>query len=159
MSSMPIPRPRGAAIKDAPDHRDAELVLRLYDLRREATLRESRRYLTGEFWPASAEEATAPLRPDHPANAAFRQVSSYWEMAYAMARHGIINPDYLVESAGEGVYIFAKFHPWLEDIRAASSHRAFFNTEWITKNCDTGKELLERFRKRVEMAIAARRSK
>lgn len=159
MSGMPIPRPRGPAIKDAPDHRDAELVLRLYDLRREATLRESRRILAADFWPATADEAVAPLKPDHPFNTAFRQVTSYWEMAYAMARHGIINPDYLVESAGEGVYIFSKFAPWLTELRAASSHRAFFNTEWITQHCDTGKELFERFRKRVEMAVAARRSK
>src|SRR5438552_2616505 len=51
MSGFPIPRTRGAMIKDAPDHYDAELLLRLYDLRREPLLHESRRFLTAEFWP------------------------------------------------------------------------------------------------------------
>ncbi len=48
MTGFPIPRARGPAIKDAPDHKDAELLLRLYELRREPVLRESRKFLTAE---------------------------------------------------------------------------------------------------------------
>ncbi len=93
MSGISIPRARGPMIKDAPDHHDADLVLRLYDLRRESKMREARAFMAGEFWPAGAEEAVALAKHDHPKNALYRQFFGYWEMAYGMARHGIVNPD------------------------------------------------------------------
>ena len=156
MTGFPIPRPRGAAIKDAPDHHDAELVLRLYELRRETSMREARSWLAREFWPASAEEAVAITRPDHPGNVMYRQVGSYWEMAYGMARHGIVNPDYLAETNGEGMYLFAKVQPWLAELRAAFP-TAFRNAEWLAGHCDTGRDLFNLFRQRVEATLAARR--
>jgi hypothetical protein len=110
MTGMPIPRARGALIKDAPDHHDAELVLRLYELRREATMREARRFINSEFWPANAEQLLEITKQDHPQSAAWRQVASYWEMAYGMAKHGIVNPDYRGER-DEGLYLLAKVHP------------------------------------------------
>jgi hypothetical protein len=158
MTGFPIPRARGPAIKDAPDHLDAQLLLRLYDLRREPLLRESRRYLGSEFWPAGAEDLLALTRPDHPQNAAFRQVIGYWEMAYGMARHGIMNPDYLAEYASEGIFLFAKVQPWLADLREKSSPHALRNTEWIATQCEMGRSLFAYYRERVDRALAARRS-
>jgi hypothetical protein len=156
MTGMPTPRAR-LQIKDAPDHHDAELVLRLYDLRRETAMREARRFITAEFWPASAEDVLSITRGEHPRNAAFRQVSGYWEMAYGMARHGIVNPDYLAEGASEGLYILAKIYPWLADLRSATFPTAFRNAEWLATNSDTAKELFGYFRQRVDKALAARR--
>jgi hypothetical protein len=155
--SIPVPRARGAMIKDSPDHHDADLVLRLYDMRREAVLRESRRYLAAEFWPRSADELLAITKADHPGNTAFRQVAGYWEMAYGLARHGIVNPDYLAENAGEGIFLFAKIQPWLRELRATGSPKTLRNTEWISTQCEEGRELLAYFRQRVEKALAARR--
>lgn len=157
MTGMPIPRTRGAMIKDSPDHHDAELVLRLYELRRESTMREARRYLAAEFWPASKDELLAITLPDHPQNAAFRQVTSYWEMAYGMARHGIVNPDYLAESAGEGLYLLAKVYPWLEEYRAAAYPTGFRNAEWIATQCEQGQAIFSMFRERVAKRLAAKR--
>jgi hypothetical protein len=144
-------------IKDAPDHHDADLVLRLFDLRREASMREARRYVTAEFWPATVEELLAITKSDHPGNTAFRQVTGYWEMAYGMARHGIVNPDYLAEFTGEGMFVLAKVHPWLAELRAASFPTAFRNAEWLATQCDMGREIFALFRQRVEKALAARR--
>jgi hypothetical protein len=62
--------------KDKPDHHDAELVLKLYDLRREPVMRASRDAMLGKFWPKSYEDFVAVTKFDHPLNAAFRQVSS-----------------------------------------------------------------------------------
>ena len=76
--------------KDYPDHHDAELVLKLYELRREAVLRDARKTMTAWF-PKSADEFMKITKPDHPDNAAFRQVLGYWEMAFGMARHGVIH--------------------------------------------------------------------
>lgn len=156
MSGIPIPHPRGPMIKDAPDHHDAELLLRLYDLRREPVLRESRRFMTAEFWPANAAEAVALTKSDHHQNAVYRQVTTYWEMAYGMARHGIVNPDYLAEYASEGLFIFAKLQPWLAEIRAASMPTALRNAEWLATQCEEGRGRFAMARQRVAKVLAAR---
>ena len=157
MTQIPMPRPRGPMIKDAPDHHDAELVLRLYEIRRESSLREARSMLAKQFLPGSLDEALAITKADHPGNQAWRQVGSYWEMAYGMARHGIVNPDYLVEFNGEGLYLYAKIQPWLAEIRAASFPSAFTNAEWLATHSEAGAQVFTIFRSRVEKALAARR--
>jgi hypothetical protein len=135
--------------KSAPDHEDARLVLQLYDLRREAVIRESRDAILRDFWPKSEDEALAVLQPEHPLNRAWRQTSTYWEMAYGMARHGIVHTDYLLENTGEGIFLFAKVEPYLGAMRAASHPGVLKNAEWIVGSGDVGRSVLERCRKRV----------
>ena len=121
-------------LKESPDHLDADLVLKIYDLRREEVMRESRNAINRDYWPRTAEEAVEVLRQDHPLNRAFRQVSTYWEMVYGMARHGIIHGDFLVENNSEGLLLFARVEPLPRaDPRAASTPRAFRNAEWIAR--------------------------
>ena len=78
-------------------------------------------------------------------------------MAYGLARHGIVNPDYLAEYTGEGLFVLAKVHPWLAELRAATFPTAFRNAEWLATHCDMGREIFALFRQRVEKALAARR--
>jgi hypothetical protein len=144
-------------LKEAPDHHDAELVLKLYDLRREAVMRESRNAINSKFWPRNADEALAVTANDHPLNAAFRQTSGYWEMVYGMARHGIIHPDFLVENNGEGLFLFARVEPYLDQFRRAGSPRAFRNAEWVVANCGTGKSLMDGYRARVKRILESGR--
>jgi hypothetical protein len=108
-------------LKEAPDHHDADLVLKRYDLRREAVMRESLNAIDSGFWPRNAEEAVAVTTSKHPLNVAFRQTSGYWEMVFDMARHGIIHADFLVENNEGGLFLYAKVEPYLAQIRAATS--------------------------------------
>jgi hypothetical protein len=137
-------------LKEAPDHHDADLVLKIYDLRREAVMRESRTAMNTKFWPRSADEAVAVTKNDHPLNLAYRQTTAYWEMVYSMARHGIVHPDFLVENNTEGLFLFARVEPYLERIRQAASPRSFRNTEWVATNTGAGIQLMEGFRARVK---------
>ncbi len=141
--------------KEVPDHHDAELVLRLYDLRRETVMRESRAKL-GAFLPRTFEEFVAVTQPQHPSNAAFRQVSSYWEMAYGFARHHIVNADFLMENTTEGLFLYAKILPFLARFRQEGSPTAFRNAEWITTQCETGKQRLEMVQARIRKMLEAR---
>jgi hypothetical protein len=143
-------------LKEAPDHHDADLVLKLYDLRRESVMRESRNAINAKFWPRSAEEAVAVTASDHPLNTAFRQTSAYWEMVYSMARHGIIHPDFLVENNGEGLFLFARVEPYLAALRQAASPRWFRNAEWVATHCAAGQALMESYRARVKRALESR---
>ena len=97
---------------------DAEIILRLYELRRETVMRQARAWVIGEFWPTTADEyfAVASNRND-PHNAFVRQVISYWEMAAAMVLHGAVSAELFVDCNAEGFLLLAKFAPILEDVR------------------------------------------
>ncbi|MEW6734483.1 MAG: hypothetical protein AB1489_24375 [Acidobacteriota bacterium] len=130
--------------KDKPDYQDAELTLRLYELRREAVMRESRNTINSKFWPKSYQDVVELTNPEHPMNAAFRQVTSYWEMVYGFARHGITPADFLVENNGEGLFLYVKIQPFIEQIRKDFNPLAFQNTEWLVKNSPAAQTALER---------------
>jgi len=136
-----------APLKERADHHDAELVLKLYDLRREAVMRQSRDALF-KFLPRSYDEFVAITQPSHPDNAAFRQVSSYFEMAYGFARHGIVHADLLAESTAEGLILFVKVKPYLERFRAEASPTAFRNAEWLVEHSAVARQRFELFEKR-----------
>jgi hypothetical protein len=97
---------------------DAGLILKLYELRTEATMREARAWLTGQFFPQTAEEffALANARTSKE-NAWYRQVTSYWEMAATLVLHGALNADLFVDCNNEPFFLYAKFLPLLPEIR------------------------------------------
>lgn len=142
--------------KERPDHHDAELALKVYDLRREAVMREARAALNRDFWPKSHGDVLAVTKADHPLNAAWRQTTTYWEMVYGMVKHGIVHPEYFMESNGEGLFVFARVAPYLEEFRRAVSPVAFRNTEWVAKNTEEGKRYLAVFTARVQQALATK---
>lgn len=139
-----------------PNHHDAELVLRLYDLRREAVMRENRALFIREFWPRMAADVTAVARPDHPLNVAYRQVTTYWDMAYLLCRHGTLHPDLLLGSSAEGMFIYARIEPYLAELRAVTTPYVLRNTEWIANETEIGRSLMEVQRARVKKMLAAR---
>ncbi len=141
--------------KDRPDAADADLVVRLYDLRREAVMRQARDAINGKFLPRSFDELAAVTKGDHPMNAAWRQVSTYWEMVYGMVKHGIVHPEYFMESNGEGLLVYVKVEPHLKAYREKTSPLAFVNAEWVANNTDRGRRVLEIFRRRIQEQLAA----
>lgn len=97
---------------------DAEIILKLYELRTEAVMRQARAWVGGEFWPKTAEEFFAVAEnPKDPHNAYYRQVITYWEMAAALVLHGAVSAELFVDCNGEGFFLLAKFAPILDAIR------------------------------------------
>lgn len=142
--------------KDHADHRDAEIVMRLYDLRREPVMRESRDALMTQFWPRSYEEFLAVTKREHELNRAFRQVGTFWEMAYGMVKHGIVHAEYFLESNGEGFFLYAKALPYVEQYRREMAPLAFRNAEWVATQCAPGRALFEAIKARVAKLAEAR---
>jgi len=126
---------------DKPDYHDADLMFRAYEMRREAKTREVRDALNSQFFPKSYDDVKA-VKDDfeNPLNQAWRQLSGYWELVYGLAKNGIVNADYLVETQGEGLFFFAKIAPYLDQIRADGNPTAFQNLEWATKECEAGRK-------------------
>jgi len=97
---------------------DAGLILKLYELRTEPTMREARAWMTGQFFPQTAEEFFAVVNArGSKENAWYRQVTSYWDMAAALVLHGALNADLFVDCNSEPFFLYAKFLPILPEIR------------------------------------------
>jgi hypothetical protein len=77
-------------------------------------------------------------------------------MVYSMARHGVMHAEFMMESSGEGLLLFSRIEPWLEQYRAhVGNPLAFRNAEWISKESELGRTVAERFRKRMQAHLSA----
>lgn len=115
---------------------DAELVLKLYDLRREATMREARDFIGLQFWPQTVEEIMAvATAAGSDENRFFRQVLGYWETAASLVVHGALNADLFEACEGEMFFIYAKFRPHLEKVRKELGQPSFLqNVELVAES-------------------------
>jgi hypothetical protein len=129
---------------------DAEIILKLYELRTEAVMRQARAWVFGEFWPKTVEEFDQVFEnPRDPHNAWLRQVLSYWEMAAAMVLHGAVSAELFVDCNGEGFALLARFSPFLETIR--QKHAGFLTkTEEMVNRFSAAMQRYEVVLKRAE---------
>jgi hypothetical protein len=137
-----------------PTAQDAQLVMQLYDLRREAEMRKARAWFIGEFWPETAEDfmKVANQFPSQHNNW-IRQVGGYWDMAASFVLRGALNEELFLEPgcSGEMFFAFAKVYPFLKEIREKMGNPgAFGNIERVATGSKTGRKQLERFLKLVE---------
>lgn len=113
---------------------DAEIILKLYELRTEALMRQARAWMIGEFWPRTIEDYNAVADDfTHPHNAHLRQVTSYWEMAAALVLHGAVSAELFVDCNGEGFFMLAKLSHLLDAIRAKNPFFMNKTSELITR--------------------------
>jgi len=115
--------------KEVPTHADAELLLKLYDLRREARLRQARDWFFNKFAPKSLEDMMQQAPPGSDENAFMRMVTSYWETACALLNHGLIHEDLFFETTGEQFMIWVRLEPLLPAIRQQYGKSAFQHLE------------------------------
>lgn len=98
---------------------DVNLILRLYDMRREARLREARAWFVKNFKPKSLDEMNriAPVGSDE--NASVRMVTTYWEMVASFLTSGVLNEDLFFQSGRELLLVYERVKPILSELRAA----------------------------------------
>jgi hypothetical protein len=94
---------------------DANLILRLYEIRREEAMRKARAWFITEFNPQSAQDIFTVMMGEHSAD--FRMVASYWDMAAAFVNFGAIDEEMFNDINSEHVAIYAKLQPFLAEIR------------------------------------------
>lgn len=109
-------------------HEEADLILKLYDLRRETVMREARNWLF-TFNPTSIQDVMEVMMGEHSGH--FRMVISYWDMACALVNNGAIDEGLFNQTNGEHLFVYMKVEPVLEDIR-----KMFDNPEFL-KNLET----------------------
>ncbi len=136
----------------------AQLNLHLYDLRREAVLREARSWFLLEFNPETFAELVAVL--SGPRNSAFRMVIGYWDMAASLVTTGAIDADAFTAAHGEIFGTFSKIHPFLSELRTASGEGGICeHMEKVVLAIPDAEGLLSRRRKALSAAAKARVAK
>jgi hypothetical protein len=129
------------------EYESADLIIKLYELRREDTLRAAREWYRTDFHPASAEDVLKTLRGQH--SAYFRMVTSYWEMAASFVNHGAIDWKMFMDAnPGQPVNVFVKLYPYLAELRAMFTSKyddaeAFQQLEKVVMQLPHAKEQLE----------------
>ena len=124
-------------------YNDAELILRLYDLRREDRLRAARAWFAGNFQAQSVAEFMEKYPPGSDHNAYFRMVTTYWEMAASFLARGVIHDELFFENSGELLLVWEKSKSLIQDMRQARKNPILYRNlekaatrhiQWINQN-------------------------
>ena len=129
-------------------HEDADLILKLYDLRREATMREARNWMF-TFNPTSIQDIMDVMIGEHSGH--YRMVISYWEMAAAMVNNGSIDEKLFHETNGEHLFVYSKIEHLIPELRAMFSSQEFLlNLETLVKRIPDYETKLNDMRARMK---------
>lgn len=140
----------------SPNYQDADLVLRLFDLRREPKLREARDWM-GSFYPDSSHDLyEAYMSPDiH-----LRMVVGYWEIATALVNQGVLHGGLFAETAGEAFFIWAKVGEHVPGFREKTGNAAFLgNLERFIRESPGGAERVSGMREYQKKIRAERQAR
>jgi hypothetical protein len=137
-----------------PTPADAKLILKLYDLRREAEIRKARNWWFANFWPENADDVLKVAQAmGTQENAWLRQVVGYWELAASLVVHGTVNETLFLEPAfsGEMFLIFAKLHPFLKEVRERMQNpRMLANVETVIRKSKASQERMAARRQQMK---------
>jgi hypothetical protein len=133
----------------------ADLIMKLYDLRREETMREARKWFVS-FFPESVEDIMKTMI-DEKTSAYYRMVTSYWDMAAGFVNHGAIDEEMFMDANGECIIVFSKIEPFLAELRQImGSDRMMKNLETLVMKLPDAKELLQSRREMMKRWAQAR---
>jgi len=111
---------------DKPNHHDVEVILKLYELRREERMRKARSWLFG-YKASNAAEHQAACPPGSDQEASYRMVTTYWDMAASFVTSGAVNKDLFLQSAGEMLFVWEKTKATIADSRQAMGNPKFLS--------------------------------
>lgn len=133
----------------------ADLILKLYDLRREEKMREARNWMMTFFPETAADVMKTMVNPE--SSAYYRMVASYWDMAASFVNHGAIDEEMFADAHGEHIIVFSKIEPFLEEIRAImGSPKYLANLEKLIMKAPGAKEMLAGRREMMKRMMQAR---
>jgi hypothetical protein len=135
-------------LREHADHHDAELLLRLYDLRREEKLRRAREWYLREFGADSVDDFYHRFPRGSEENTFFRMVTSYWDMAASIVNQGLINEEFFFENTAEFWLVWSKVKTLAPALREKRKN------PHVWENLETLCEAFERWmKKRAPQAL------
>jgi hypothetical protein len=138
------------------EYESADLILKLYDLRREEKMREARQWMIA-FMPQSAQDVMDALMGEH--GAYFRMVTSYWDMAASLVNSGAIDEQMFQDANAEHLLVFSKIEPFIPELREKlpSISRLVPELAKLVMRMPNAKQLTENWREAF-CQMAARRA-
>ncbi len=124
-------------------YNDAELILKLYDMRREDKLRAARAWFTGNFSANSLAEALEKYPMGSDQNAYYRMVGTYWDMAASFVVRGILHDELFFENSGEMLIVWERMKTFIQDLRRVRNNPLLYRNlekgaeryiEWLNRN-------------------------
>ena len=101
-----------------PTHDDAELLLHLYEMRREPELRRARKWMMSEFKATTWADIKSRYLSNVDEDRWFRMTTSYWEMLATIVNRGALHPELFFDHTGEDIVTWERCKPWIAGARA-----------------------------------------
>jgi hypothetical protein len=127
---------------------EGSLILKLYELRREETMRQARNWYFAEFNPESVADFSSAMFGEHSGH--LRMVTTYWDMAAALVNNGAISMEMFNAANGEHIGVFAKVEPLLKEIRAAFASEYLEQFEKLIDATPDGRKRTSEARERMK---------
>jgi hypothetical protein len=136
----------------------AELILQLYDLRRENVMREARSYIGGEFMPKSADELVELVSAGNKHTGYILQVYGYWDMVAAFVLNGALSAGLVYDTCQEMYFQYAKIQPYLAEFREKMNMPEFLTSiEQVVENSKKGQKRLDAMRANLSAVTEVRK--
>ena len=135
-------------------YESATLLIRLYELRRDAAMREARTWYARSFNPTSVEDVLQAF--GGPNSAHFRMVTSYWDMAASFVLNGAIDEQMFNDANGEQFVVFSKIEPFVAEYRTRMGNAAYLaSLETLVMRAADAKQRLAALRSRFRALASA----
>ncbi len=137
----------------------AELILYLYELRRETVMRQARSYIGGEFLPGSADELVAIVTGGGKHGGFVLQVYGYWDMVAAFVHHGALSEKLVYDTCQEMYFQYAKIQPYVAEFRKRMNLPEWMiSLERLIEGSKAGRKRLVTMQKNLAAIAATHRS-
>lgn len=131
---------------------EADLILKLYDLRREPVMREARNWFA-TFNPQKPEDFLEVLTSEK--SGLYRMVISYWDMACSLVINGAIDAQMFNDANGEHIFVYAKMEPFIPMLREQMQSPQFLGSlEKVVKALPDSEKRVAAVRERIKKIIA-----
>jgi hypothetical protein len=127
---------------------EASLILKLYELRREETMRKARDWFFRDFNPQSLAEFDGAMFSANSGH--LRMVVTYWDMAAALVNDGAIRLELFNDANGEHFSVFAKIEPLLGEIRPKYGPQFGLQMEKLIDATPEGRKRVAAIRERMK---------
>jgi hypothetical protein len=135
---------------------DADIMLRLFELKRDPELKKARNFCVLEFWPRTVDDVLRAIPAfATPENNNLRQVIAFWEMAASFVLRGALHEDLFLDSAGEMFFLWAKFRPFIKEVRERlTAHELMVCVEKLIAANPASLERVAKLEKRIAEKVA-----
>src|SRR6478736_1082384 len=110
-----------------PTHEQAQLHLQVYDLRREAKLRQARDWFFRNYFAETFDDSARIAAPGTENGALVMMVFGYWEQACALLNYGLLHEDLFFETSGEFFGVWERVKSHIEQGRQMWNNKTFLS--------------------------------